>query len=201
MNVQEISWDEISRLGRGSEDSTSTCPSRDIVRFFHTPNNTISQTATMGEVTDSTKSTQDNDQNYTFNDAVQEIQLGVSKDEAVSKLLSKLSEKEKLSLLDGDEPFWKGMGGIICDRYNRVPFVMGAVPRLNIPGIRFTDGPRGIVMGASTCFPVSMSRGATWDTGLERRIGHAIGLEGQLLCGHLHQLTATPGLGAYSRDV
>jgi beta-glucosidase len=139
----------------------------------------MSQAATMGEVTDSNKSTQENDQTYAFNDAAQEIQNGESKDEAVSKLLSSLTQKEKLSLLDGDEPFWKGMGSIICDRYNRVPFVMGAVPRLDIPGIRFTDGPRGIVMGASTCFPVSMSRGATWDTDLERRIGHAIGLEGR----------------------
>jgi beta-glucosidase-like glycosyl hydrolase len=133
----------------------------------------------MGEFTDSSESKQDDGQDYTFNDAVQNIQNGQPKDDAVSRLLSSLSQKEKLSLLDGDEPFWKGMGGIICDRYNRVPFVMGAVPRLDIPGVRFTDGPRGIVMGASTCFPVSMSRGATWDTELEQRIGHAIGLEGR----------------------
>jgi beta-glucosidase-like glycosyl hydrolase len=32
-------------------------------------------------------------------------------------------------------------------------------------------------MGASTAFPVSMARGATWDINLERRIGDAIGLE------------------------
>ncbi|KAM0700529.1 hypothetical protein Q7P35_012250 [Cladosporium inversicolor] len=116
---------------------------------------------------------------YTFDDAVQDIKDGNPTDEAVSKLLSQLSQKEQLSLLDGDEPFWKGLGTILCDRYNRVPFVMGAIPRLKIPGIKFTDGPRGIVMGASTCFPVSMSRGATWDTDLEKRIGDAIGLEGR----------------------
>jgi beta-glucosidase len=116
---------------------------------------------------------------YIFDDAVQDIQDGKSTDEAVSKLLSQLSQQEQLSLLDGDEPFWQGLGTILCDRYNRVPFVMGAVPRLKIPGIKFTDGPRGIVMGASTCFPVSMSRGATWDTDLEKRIGDAIGLEGR----------------------
>jgi beta-glucosidase len=116
---------------------------------------------------------------YTFDDAVRDIQDGQSKDGAVSKLLSHMSQQEQLSLLDGDTPFWEGLGTILCDRYNRVPFVMGAVPRLNIPGIRFTDGPRGIVMGASTCFPVSMSRGATWDIELEKKIGHAIGLEGR----------------------
>ena len=116
---------------------------------------------------------------YTFDDAVQDIRDGIPADDAVSKLLSELGQKEQLSLLDGDEPFWQGLGTILCDRYNRVPFVMGAVPRLKIPGIKFTDGPRGIVMGASTCFPVSMSRGATWDTDLEKRIGEAIGLEGR----------------------
>ena len=120
-----------------------------------------------------------NGQSYTFDDAVQDVKDGTSIEDAVSKLLSNLSQQEQLSLLDGDEPFWKGLGTILCDRYNRVPFVMGAVPRLKIPGIKFTDGPRGIVMGASTCFPVSMSRGATWDTELEKRIGHAIGLEGR----------------------
>jgi beta-glucosidase len=116
---------------------------------------------------------------YTFDDAVQDITNRKPIDDAVSILLSHMSQKEQLSLLDGDEPFWKGLGSILCDRYNRVPFVMGAVPRLKIPGIKFTDGPRGIVMGASTCFPVSMSRGATWDTELEKKIGHAIGLEGR----------------------
>jgi beta-glucosidase len=116
---------------------------------------------------------------YTFEDAVRDIRDGQSKDNAVSKLLSHMSQQEQLSLLDGDTPFWEGLGTILCDRYNRVPFVMGAVPRLKIPGIRFTDGPRGVVMGASTCFPVSMSRGATWDTELEKKIGHAIGLEGR----------------------
>ncbi|GAB7331229.1 hypothetical protein MBLNU13_g02693t1 [Cladosporium sp. NU13] len=120
-----------------------------------------------------------NGQAYTFDDAVQDIRDGTPTNDAVLKLLSQLSQKEQLSLLDGDEPFWQGLGTILCDRYNRTPFAMGAVSRLKIPGIRFTDGPRGIVMGASTCFPVSMSRGATWDTELEKRIGEAIGLEGR----------------------
>lgn len=34
-------------------------------------------------------------------------------------------------------------------------------------------------MGSSTCFPVSMSRGATWDVAIEERVGQAIGLEGR----------------------
>ena len=56
---------------------------------------------------------------------------------------------------------------------------MGRVDRLGIPGLLFSDGPRGVVMGHSTAFPVSMARGATWDRELEERVGTAIGLEGR----------------------
>src|SRR4051794_41874473 len=61
--------------------------------------------------------------------------------------------------------------------YNLEPIVAGAVERLGIPGIRFSDGPRGAVIGNSTAFPVPMARGATWDPELEERIGEAIGAE------------------------
>ena len=61
--------------------------------------------------------------------------------------------------------------------YNLEPIVAGAVPRLGVPGIRFSDGPRGAVIGRSTAFPVPMARGATWDPGLEERVGEAIGAE------------------------
>jgi len=62
-------------------------------------------------------------------------------------------------------------------RYNEIPYTAGAIPRLGISGIRFTDGPRGVVLGASTAFPVAMARGATFDPELEERIGDAIGVE------------------------
>lgn len=114
---------------------------------------------------------------YTFQHAVQAHKNGEPLSQTTQRLLSELSKAERLCLLDGDVPFYEGLREILCDRYNRVPFVMGAIPRLEIPGIRFTDGPRGVVMGASTAFPVSMARGATWDINLERRIGDAIGLE------------------------
>ncbi|KAJ6008000.1 hypothetical protein N7540_011976 [Penicillium herquei] len=116
---------------------------------------------------------------FDFDDAVRMIQSGQTLERATHTLLASMTQTERLSLLDGDEPFWKGLRGILFDRYNREPFVMGAVPRLKIAGIRFTDGPRGIVMQSSTCFPVSMARGATWDVTLEQRVGDAIGLEGR----------------------
>ncbi|KAH8168510.1 hypothetical protein LIA77_11774 [Sarocladium implicatum] len=96
-------------------------------------------------------------------------------DEAVQKLLSELSQEERLHLLDGDEMFWPGLHDMIINGYNRKPIIHGHVPRLNIPGIRFADGPRGCVLGHSTAFPVPMARGAAWDIELEERIGLAIG--------------------------
>jgi len=113
----------------------------------------------------------------TFQHAVQLVKKGQPLSHVVQALLSELTKIERLSLLDGDETFYKGLRKILCDRYNREPFVHGAVARLNIPGIQFSDGPRGVVMGSSTAFPVPMARGATWDLSLERRIGDAIGME------------------------
>ncbi|MEU9017810.1 glycoside hydrolase family 3 C-terminal domain-containing protein [Actinomadura sp. NPDC048394] len=66
---------------------------------------------------------------------------------------------------------------MMTDGYNRAPLPMGRIERLGVPGLLFSDGPRGVVMGRSTAFPVSMARGATWDVGLEERVGVAIGRE------------------------
>ena len=43
--------------------------------------------------------------------------------------------------------------------------------------MRFFDGPRGLVSGEATCFPVAMARAASFDTDLEFRVGEAIGKE------------------------
>ena len=53
----------------------------------------------------------------------------------------------------------------------------GGIERLDVPALYFTDGPRGVARGNSTCFPCSMARGATFDTDLEMRIGEVIGKE------------------------
>lgn len=111
-----------------------------------------------------------------FDDAVQRVRAGnTAQSEAIS-LLAQLTAEEKLGLLDGDQDFWSGMAEM-TQGYNRTPIVMGCVDRVGIPGLRFSDGPRGVVMGASTAFPVSMARGATWDLALEEQIGIAIGAE------------------------
>jgi beta-glucosidase len=53
----------------------------------------------------------------------------------------------------------------------------GGIERLGVPAMYFTDGPRGVARGQSTCFPCTMARGATFDTDLEARIGEAMGIE------------------------
>lgn len=107
-------------------------------------------------------------------------------DDKAKALLNQLSLDEKLGLMDGDTHFWAGQiemmqpGG-----YSSRPWVAGAVERLGIPGIRFVDGPRGIIMKGATTFPVSMARGASWDIDLEERVGDAIGRELRALGGNL----------------
>jgi beta-glucosidase len=61
--------------------------------------------------------------------------------------------------------------------YNQHSYQAGGNERLKIPTVRFYDGPRGMVSGQSTCFPVSVSRAASFDPDLEFRIGEAIGKE------------------------
>lgn len=88
-----------------------------------------------------------------------------------------MTQLEKLGCLDGETPFWPGITDMVSGGYYRHAWPAAAVERLGVPGLRFSDGPRGVVVGSSSCFPVSMARGATFDPDLEERIGNAIGLE------------------------
>ncbi|OPG14361.1 glycoside hydrolase family 3 C-terminal domain-containing protein [Microbispora sp. GKU 823] len=112
-----------------------------------------------------------------FSAAVAAVRAGRPVDEAADELLSRMTREERLWLLDGDLEFWPGMADMMTNGYNLTPIPMGRVERLGIPGLLFSDGPRGVVMGKSTAFPVSMARGATWDVDLEERVGTAIGRE------------------------
>jgi len=102
--------------------------------------------------------------------------------------LAELSLDEKLSLLDGDWPFWTGIRELgVVDGYHEHPWNAGVLPERGIGGVRFIDGPRGIVLeGGATTFPVPMARGACFDPELEERIGDAIGRELVALGGNLY---------------
>src|SRR6266567_71609 len=112
-----------------------------------------------------------------FAAAVAAVRAGADPAGEAGKLFGELTGAERLGLLDGDAPFWAGLAEMRQSRYGARPYVHGAVARLGIPGIRFVDGPRGCVAGEGTAFPVPMARGATWDTGLEERVGAANGAE------------------------
>lgn len=90
--------------------------------------------------------------------------------------LDELSLDEKIYLMSGHgfiEQYLADDG-----QYNISPYQTGGGnERLGLPKLMFTDGPRGVALGSSTCFPVAMARGASWDVALEERIGEAIGRE------------------------
>ena len=92
-----------------------------------------------------------------------------SVDDRVDDLLAQLTLAEKLSMLDGDTPFWTGMIDTVRhDASHRHPWPAGVVERLGIGGLHFVDGPRGVVLDTgATTFPAAIARGATFDTDLE----------------------------------
>jgi len=120
-------------------------------------------------------------------------------DDAVAGLIDRLTAEELLWLLDGDLTVLRGLREM-SERYNKVPFEAGRIDRLGIPGIRFTDGPRGVALGASTAFPVAIARAATWDPDLEGTVADAIGAEARaqganLWAGICINLAYAPGWG------
>ncbi|MEO8457374.1 MAG: glycoside hydrolase family 3 C-terminal domain-containing protein [Chloroflexota bacterium] len=121
----------------------------------------------------------------TYEQARARLRAGENAYDVATEVVAGLTLDEKLECLDGDEDFWPGLmrlAGAAVTRvagegYGAKPYLGAQVPRLGFPGIAFSDGPRGVVVGPNTCFPVSMARGATFDPDLEERIGEAIGLE------------------------
>ncbi|MWB99440.1 glycoside hydrolase family 3 protein [Agromyces seonyuensis] len=148
------------------------------------------------------------DPDSAFGRAVDRIRNGADPQHEARALVDSLTDDERLWLLDGDGEFWSGMGEM-GHSYNVRPIVMGEIARIGLPGLRFSDGPRGVVMGESTAFPVAMARGATWNVDLEERVGEAIGAEmrvqgGNLFAGVCINLPRHPAWGrvqeTYSED-
>lgn len=120
-------------------------------------------------------------------------------------LVSQMTLEEKVFLMSG----WVGTPHDFPtpedpkDRhYNFRPYGAGGCERLDLEPMLFCDGPRGVVSGTgkTTCFPVSMCRGAAFDPELEEEIGHAIGREvlasgGNLFAGVCINLPYNPGWG------
>lgn len=118
------------------------------------------------------------------------------------EIVDSLSLEEKISLMSGNNGQAESPADPKQDHYNYAPFPAGGNQRAGIPPMLFCDGPRGVVCGTkkATCFPVTMLRGATFDTALEEKIGQAIGKEvrafrGNLFGGVCINLPYHPGWG------
>lgn len=97
-------------------------------------------------------------------------------DAAIDSILAAATLEEKVAMMSGRGFFaqFQASGG----DWGAEPYrAGGGCERLGVPALYFTDGPRGVARGSSTCFPVSMARGASWDRDLERRIGEVMGIE------------------------
>jgi len=95
------------------------------------------------------------------------------------KLLAEMTLQQKVLQMSGDSSLWDLIKLVTIEKgkYNDYPITAGADTRLAIPPIAFSDGPRGVVLNHSTAFPVAMARGASWDRGLQKRVGDAVGKE------------------------
>lgn len=94
----------------------------------------------------------------------------------VEAVLEAASLEEKIAMMSG-----RGFFQAYAEagrRWGASPYRAGSgIERLGVPALYFTDGPRGVARGSSTCFPCTMGRGASFDTDLERRIGEAMAIE------------------------
>ncbi|MHB1454770.1 MAG: glycoside hydrolase family 3 protein [Saccharofermentanales bacterium] len=97
-----------------------------------------------------------------------------------SALCAEMSLREKTRLIHGGYVLFGARmlyGIIFHGTILYLPFLGGGCRRLGIPRYSFSDGPKGAVTGKGTCFPVTVARGASFDTGLEYRVGTAMAKE------------------------
>ena len=108
--------------------------------------------------------------------AIQKGATPAEQEAQIEAWIEDLSLDEKVYMLSGHG--FLAHRGDGEGRYCEILYPIGAGnERLGIPHLLFNDGPRGISKGNSTCFPVPMARGASFDVELEHRIGDAIGRE------------------------
>lgn len=113
-----------------------------------------------------------------YREAVRNYQKNKDKENLetqVRNLAKEMTLKEKIYMLSG-HPIAQIQKDLIKTgrNYNVHALPGGGCKRLGVPPVLFTDGPRGVVMGNSTCFPSAILRASSFDPTLEYRIGKAI---------------------------
>lgn len=100
-------------------------------------------------------------------------------DQKARVLVDQMTIEEKVDMMSPVMSTPKVFAEMLSDgwKYNQHAYQAGGNERLGIPTMRFFDGPRGLVSGEATCFPVAMARAASFDRDLEYRVGEVIGKE------------------------
>jgi beta-glucosidase len=128
-------------------------------------------------------------------------QTRLSYDARARALVEQMTLDEKIHLMSGKLGNLEVTSHMITGKgYNAIPYPAGGCERLGVPQMLFCDGPRGVVPGESTCFPVTMARGASFDVELEQKVGDIIGQEvravgGNFFGGVCVNLPYNPGWG------
>lgn len=97
-------------------------------------------------------------------------------DELAKTVLAEMTLEQKVNQMSGDESL-DSIALSITREYNKTPYYGGEDAQLDLPAVKFSDGPTGVVMYHSTAFPVPVGRAASFDKELEYKIGDAIGTE------------------------
>ncbi len=131
-------------------------------------------------------------------------QYRLSYTERAKKIVAQMSLEEKVYLMSGRASVEENAEAFshptADNHYNVYPYPAGGNETYGVPELKFCDGPRGVVVEKSTCFPVTMARGATFDIDLESRVGEAIAREiraygGNYFGGVCINLPYNPGWG------
>jgi beta-glucosidase len=94
----------------------------------------------------------------------------------IDAILYEATLEEKVAMMSGQGFFAQYMAS--GKRWGSDPYrAGGGFGRFGLEPFYFTDGPRGVARGHSTCFPCTMARGASFDADLETRIGSVMGVE------------------------
>jgi beta-glucosidase len=124
--------------------------------------------------------------------------------EKAAELVKQMSLEEKIYLMSGRTDLASSIAVFEHPdadvHYNSYPYPACGNKRLQVPDMYFCDGPRGVVCEKSTCFPVTMGRGATFDVELEEKVGEAVAKEIRAYGGNFYggvciNLPYNPGWG------
>jgi len=103
----------------------------------------------------------------------------------IATILPQLSLDEKISLMNGVLRHTVkeiASGGLRPGQGHGFTGYTIGIERLGIPQIKCLDGPRGVgFLYKTTCFPVGIARGATFDPALEQKVGAVMGYETRAL--------------------